>query len=663
MAGLRDVLARIASGAITIRTVETQIPSPFAASLQFGFVIDHMYGDDAPRAEQRAALLSLDRALLDELMGGEGADDATLAMLDELLARRRGTAPGRQARDADELAVLVDRAGDLTRDELEARVAPPTDRQMRAIRSRALLASGRLLGVAISRRCGGHRSERFILVDAYSGATPRRSAPRRWRPCVAGEGLAPRAAADVVPEVLRDAVLTRARRAPRGRWRVGSRSPGPVSVDDVRARYDFDARVGASGGWRSGSGSGCSCAACSVATAARTRWMLAAAAGAGAPPRAGARRGKQIEAVPLERFARFLQRWQHLAPTTRLDRQRRDGPCARAAVWAGASRRGMGARLPAGAGRGVRRRARSRGSRRAGTLVWAADPRREQRGEPAKVGRVRFFERGTGRLWLGAPVGRVALSDERARGARRAPQRRARRSRATSRLRRGLGPRRRAMRCASWWRRGSSTNDTIDALRDVLRWTPRAPDASGATSRIRHAGCRPTSRRPRTAGRAAAGEPAAAAEVEASGPRGGRHGGWGGRWSLVHIRRDAGPAMDEQQSGRADRATVARSIRHRVARLVASRASGRRMARDLPGAQAARVPRRGAARVLRGGAGRRAVRAAGGGRAAACGAAEAEEAPVVMAASDPGESSIRCRCRRERRWIRSRGRAARGRCS
>jgi ATP-dependent Lhr-like helicase len=48
MAGLRDVLGRIASGAITIRTVETQIPSPFAASLQFGFVIDNMYGDDMP---------------------------------------------------------------------------------------------------------------------------------------------------------------------------------------------------------------------------------------------------------------------------------------------------------------------------------------------------------------------------------------------------------------------------------------------------------------------------------------------------------------------------------------------------------------------------------------------------------------------------------------
>jgi ATP-dependent Lhr-like helicase len=114
----------VLAGEIALHVAATELPSPFGASLLFGFVIDHMYGDDTPRAEQRAALLSLDRALLDELMGGEGADDATLAVLHELLARRRGTAPGRQARDAEELAVLLDRAGDLTHAELAARVAP-----------------------------------------------------------------------------------------------------------------------------------------------------------------------------------------------------------------------------------------------------------------------------------------------------------------------------------------------------------------------------------------------------------------------------------------------------------------------------------------------------------------------------------------------------------
>src|SRR5829696_8589141 len=90
MPALRDVLSRIASGAITLRVLATELPSPFALSLQFGFVMDWMYADDTPRAERAAAMLSLDRALLDELMGAEGADEETLVVLEELLARRRG---------------------------------------------------------------------------------------------------------------------------------------------------------------------------------------------------------------------------------------------------------------------------------------------------------------------------------------------------------------------------------------------------------------------------------------------------------------------------------------------------------------------------------------------------------------------------------------------
>src|SRR5690348_3068418 len=198
MGGLRDVLERIAEGTITIRVVETELPSPFAASLQFGFVIDHMYGKDVPRAEERAALLSLDRALLDELMGGQGADEPTLAVLEELLARRRGTATGRQARDADELAVLVDRAGDVTREELEARVAPSSEwRKGEPIE--ALLASGRMLAVELPT---SHGSElRYLLVDNYS----RYAAAFEWDDAMrvmAGPKLDSRPATVGVPDAL-----------------------------------------------------------------------------------------------------------------------------------------------------------------------------------------------------------------------------------------------------------------------------------------------------------------------------------------------------------------------------------------------------------------------------------------------------------------------------
>src|SRR6185295_15178282 len=123
MQGLKDVLAAIASGGIRIHNVQTDAPSPFAASLQFGFVMDWLYGDDTPRAEQRAALLSIDRSLLDEVMGGEGSDDITREAIEQTLAERRGTAAGRRARTADELAHLLDRAGDLNAEEIHARIA------------------------------------------------------------------------------------------------------------------------------------------------------------------------------------------------------------------------------------------------------------------------------------------------------------------------------------------------------------------------------------------------------------------------------------------------------------------------------------------------------------------------------------------------------------
>src|SRR5689334_17688503 len=166
MPALTRVLNDLAVGTIGLRTVETDVPSPFAASLQFGFVMDWMYADDAPRAEQRAALLSLDRALLDELMGGEGADESTLEMLDSILARRRGTAPGSRARTADELALLLDRAGDLSMDELRERVAS-TDEGRRGDPLLELLDRGRAIALDIPTGTGGVSARRVVLTENF----------------------------------------------------------------------------------------------------------------------------------------------------------------------------------------------------------------------------------------------------------------------------------------------------------------------------------------------------------------------------------------------------------------------------------------------------------------------------------------------------------------
>lgn len=237
--GLRDVLSRLSSGALGMRQVPTELPSPFARSLQFGFVMDWMYGDDTPRAEARAALLSLDRALLDELMGGQGADKPTLAVLDEVLARRRGVADGWQARDADELAVLVDRAGDVTREELLARVAPSAEWR-RGDPIQSLLASGRLVAAELV-----PGALRFLLVDAWARYAAAFGEPLQivFVPATRGSVdefpvLEGRPATEVIPEPLRQVALTEsaARRDVLARYLALA---GPVSIADVVARFAF----------------------------------------------------------------------------------------------------------------------------------------------------------------------------------------------------------------------------------------------------------------------------------------------------------------------------------------------------------------------------------------------------------------------------------------
>src|SRR5581483_6399381 len=140
MDALTDVLRQVESGKLPIRIVETERPSPFAAGLQLGFVMEWLYADDTPRAERAATLLSVDRGLLDDVLGVDDAlDEATTQAIEEILAIRRGTAPGRQAGNADELSQRLERAGELTLEELAAREAPESGALQ------ALLDSGRVI--------------------------------------------------------------------------------------------------------------------------------------------------------------------------------------------------------------------------------------------------------------------------------------------------------------------------------------------------------------------------------------------------------------------------------------------------------------------------------------------------------------------------------------
>ncbi len=119
---LTELMAGIAGRRVRVVEAETTQPSPFAASLLFGYVGAFMYEGDSPLAERRAAALSLDSSLLAELLGR--------VELRELLDPEIVAATGRQlqhlsadraAADAEAVADLLRLLGPLTEDEVAAR--------------------------------------------------------------------------------------------------------------------------------------------------------------------------------------------------------------------------------------------------------------------------------------------------------------------------------------------------------------------------------------------------------------------------------------------------------------------------------------------------------------------------------------------------------------
>jgi ATP-dependent Lhr-like helicase len=120
---LREILAGIASREISVQSVETVKASPFASSLMFDYVAAYMYDGDAPLAERRAGALTLDRDLLRELLGQEELrellDPDALADLELSL---QALTDDRRATTADQVHDLLRRLGDLSADEVTARV-------------------------------------------------------------------------------------------------------------------------------------------------------------------------------------------------------------------------------------------------------------------------------------------------------------------------------------------------------------------------------------------------------------------------------------------------------------------------------------------------------------------------------------------------------------
>jgi ATP-dependent helicase Lhr and Lhr-like helicase len=126
--GLVGMMRDLASRRIRLVDVETPAASPFARSLLFGYVGMFVYEGDSPLAERRAQALSLDSAMLAELLGAtelrELLDAETIAAVEAELTR---LAEDRRAHGLDSVHDLLRSVGDLTTVEAIARGATAPD--------------------------------------------------------------------------------------------------------------------------------------------------------------------------------------------------------------------------------------------------------------------------------------------------------------------------------------------------------------------------------------------------------------------------------------------------------------------------------------------------------------------------------------------------------
>jgi ATP-dependent Lhr-like helicase len=113
---------RVAQRRLRVIEVETTTPSPFAASLLFGYVGAFMYEGDSPLAERRAAALSLDSVLLAELLGRvELRELLDPQVIESTVRQLQHLSDDRRARDAEGIADLLRVLGPLTEAEIAER--------------------------------------------------------------------------------------------------------------------------------------------------------------------------------------------------------------------------------------------------------------------------------------------------------------------------------------------------------------------------------------------------------------------------------------------------------------------------------------------------------------------------------------------------------------
>ena len=122
MPGLERILGRIETGAIDVKFVASDVPSPIARSLEHNFIDFWMYQWDTPKAERGLQSLNVDRDALAQLFRNpEAAGLLSVEVIEDVTSVAGRTAVGMKTRTETELAQLLNELGDLSDDEVAER--------------------------------------------------------------------------------------------------------------------------------------------------------------------------------------------------------------------------------------------------------------------------------------------------------------------------------------------------------------------------------------------------------------------------------------------------------------------------------------------------------------------------------------------------------------
>jgi ATP-dependent Lhr-like helicase len=118
----QSVVRRIAEGSIPVRTVQTDVPSPFATGLLFDFIAVYMYEWDQPRSDRLSQYVSINREVLSGILDVDTLQSlARPEAITAVESRLQHTADGERARSPEELLEVLLRVGDLTEAEIASR--------------------------------------------------------------------------------------------------------------------------------------------------------------------------------------------------------------------------------------------------------------------------------------------------------------------------------------------------------------------------------------------------------------------------------------------------------------------------------------------------------------------------------------------------------------